>query len=237
MKVSVLIIAHNEEKNIHESLSGILKQTKHPDEIIVICHNCTDNTAQIARHFKEVTVIEDASPPGAVYARIRGFKEVLGDIICCLDGDTRIEKNWLEEIVWPFKNKEVVAVGTDVRVHGTILDYLGSLNYFHGIPFLVRFAKEKHPLFFWGASFAIRKSAYDTMDGFNSFLDLREKLGLELMPDDWYLGIRLAKTGTLVTTRKTTAHAISKCKNSWERLLQNRKQVRDGKKLYAHFNM
>lgn len=48
MKTSILIIAHNEEKHIRECIESILSQTQEADEIVLIAHNCTDNTVKIA---------------------------------------------------------------------------------------------------------------------------------------------------------------------------------------------
>lgn len=236
MKTSVLIIAHNEESNIQKTLSSILELKKKPDEIIVICHNCTDETRGRALEFKNIIVIEDSSPRGAIYARIRGFKEVSGDIICCLDGDSRVEENWLEEITKPFNDEKVVAVGTDVRLHGTFLDYWGSIFYFYTNRNTKRFSKKSKTVFFWGASFAVRKVSFENIGGLDPALNLFKKLNVSLMPDDWYLGIKLSEIGKIVLTKKTTVHTQSKCKNSLERFQQSKKQTKDGKKLYSYFN-
>ncbi|NTV41573.1 MAG: glycosyltransferase family 2 protein, partial [Candidatus Moranbacteria bacterium] len=57
MKIALTIIAHNEEKNIEKCLFSALAQTLKPAEIIVVCHNCTDKTEEIARKFKEVKTV------------------------------------------------------------------------------------------------------------------------------------------------------------------------------------
>lgn len=58
MKISVLIIAHNEGLHIAECIASILNQSKKPDEIVVIVHNSTDKTLEIVRNYKEVQAIE-----------------------------------------------------------------------------------------------------------------------------------------------------------------------------------
>ncbi|NDL56360.1 glycosyltransferase [Phytoactinopolyspora mesophila] len=45
----VLIPAHNEESQIGAALDALANQTAPPDYIVVICDNCTDNTADVAR--------------------------------------------------------------------------------------------------------------------------------------------------------------------------------------------
>lgn len=58
MKTSVLIIAHNEEAHIRECIESILSQSQQPEEIVLIVHNSTDNTLEIAQEYREVRVIE-----------------------------------------------------------------------------------------------------------------------------------------------------------------------------------
>src|SRR3989344_5053584 len=58
-KVSILIPAYNEEKNISKTIESVLKLNypKNKIEIIVIDDSSTDKTAQIAEKFKNVKVI------------------------------------------------------------------------------------------------------------------------------------------------------------------------------------
>ncbi len=103
MKISVLIIAHNEAGNIRACLESIQRQTLKPDEIILVAHNCTDNTVEIAKEILNKfqddgtvwRIVEEYSPEGPLYARIRGFREATGEIIACIDGDSIAAKNWL----------------------------------------------------------------------------------------------------------------------------------------------
>lgn len=58
MKRTILIIAHNEALHIAECLESIEKQTVVPDEIILVAHNCTDDTVAIAKNFPNVRIEE-----------------------------------------------------------------------------------------------------------------------------------------------------------------------------------
>lgn len=48
-KIVALLPAHNEAESIATSLRALAAQTRVPDQVIVICDNCTDATASIAR--------------------------------------------------------------------------------------------------------------------------------------------------------------------------------------------
>ncbi len=71
MKISVLIIAHNEEKYIAQCVESVLNQTKRPDEIVLLAHNCTDKTLEIARSFP-ITVVPFNGVTGIINARLEG---------------------------------------------------------------------------------------------------------------------------------------------------------------------
>jgi poly-beta-1,6-N-acetyl-D-glucosamine synthase len=62
MKISILIIAHNEEAHIEKCLSAIIEQTQKPHEIVLIAHNCTDRTVEIAKNYQEVMLHELKTP-------------------------------------------------------------------------------------------------------------------------------------------------------------------------------
>ena len=95
MKISVLVIAHNEERHIGKCLESLMRQTKQPDEIVLVAHNCTDKTEEIARTFP-VTIVPLAGPRGIVHARLCGLARVSGDVILSLDGDSFAQPNWVE---------------------------------------------------------------------------------------------------------------------------------------------
>jgi len=57
--ISVIIPAHNEETVVARLLESLSDHTA-DDEIIVVCDGCSDRTAEIARSFAGVTVVEQA---------------------------------------------------------------------------------------------------------------------------------------------------------------------------------
>lgn len=85
-KVSVIIPAHNEEKNIEKVIKLIQKNKKeNVDEIIVVDNASTDNTNNIAKS-TGVKVIE-CSDKGKGYAMEKGLKYAKNSIIVFLDAD------------------------------------------------------------------------------------------------------------------------------------------------------
>lgn len=68
--ISILIIAHNEENHIRECIESALGQSMKADEILLIAHNCTDRTVNIAQEYNEIQVHEYLSEEiGPIAAR------------------------------------------------------------------------------------------------------------------------------------------------------------------------
>jgi len=110
--ISVIIPAYNAENMIPVCLRALLRQTIDSSEyeIIVVDDGSTDNTAEVVRSFKGVTLIQQKNK-GPAAARNHGVKYAKGDIVLFTDSDCVPEKNWIEEMTQPFQNNpEIVGV-------------------------------------------------------------------------------------------------------------------------------
>jgi poly-beta-1,6-N-acetyl-D-glucosamine synthase len=97
----VLIPAHNEEDQIGAALNALAHQTAPPDYVIVICDNCSDNTAEVARaHGADVFV-----PKGNTDKKAGALNQALarllphlqaGDTIVIQDADSILDAHFLE---------------------------------------------------------------------------------------------------------------------------------------------
>jgi len=195
MKISVLIIAHNEEEYIERCIESVLKQTIQPDEIVVICHNCTDQTVSITRSFSPVKVIQYDGPEGVPYARIKGFQEVGGEIVACLDGDGTVSPTWLEHITNPLIQHQDISL-----VAGYVIltnSFFARLTSFWQFVLFKKLFKVKINCFAWGSNFACRKSDYEKVGGTEPILMLREKLNLHFWAEDFYISLALMQIGKI----------------------------------------
>ncbi|MDB5254770.1 MAG: glycosyl transferase family 2 [Candidatus Nomurabacteria bacterium] len=195
MKISVLVIAHNEEGMIGQCLASLMNQTRAPDEIIVVCHNCTDDTVAIARTFSKVTLVEENGPEGVPYARIRGFEEVTGDIVACLDGDAYADKHWVENITRPLiDNADTTLVAGYVVLTN---DLFARLTSFWQFVLLKKIFKLRVNYFAWGSSFACRKGDYERVGGMRPLIALRQTLPLHFWAEDFYISQALMQIGKM----------------------------------------
>jgi len=101
-KVSVIIPARNEGKNLPFILSSLQTQTVQPYEIIVVDDFSSDATATIAEQYG-VKVIRNTELPanwtGKTWAVWQGFLRSTGDILVFLDADVRLSPRALEALL------------------------------------------------------------------------------------------------------------------------------------------
>lgn len=194
-KVSVFLIAHNEEKLIERCLRSIEQQTQKPNEVVLVAHNCTDKTVEIAKKFPWLTLDEYNGPKGTAYARAEGFLRVTGDIILSTDGDAVVPSNWVEALTKEFEDQEVVGVGSPVIYTGNALIVPAST-----IAQILLWNKNciKRDPEFWGPSFAVRRSAYEKVGGFEELFRLKESSGLTYWLEDNFLSNRIAQFGKVI---------------------------------------
>ena len=234
MKISVLVIAHNEEEWIKRCIESILNQTQKPDEIVLIAHNCTDGTIKIAQNYPEIKLVEYNGPNGVTYARIKGFETVTGDIICCIDGDGYANTNWIKNTIKPFTDEKVVLTGGVTFYTKLFLPFLNSIYYFYIKRFLPNYFK-KLPFYPFGPNFAIRKNTYEIISGLTPFIELRKSLNIERWPDDAYLGLKCREIGKVKFATGSFVYAVAKEKNNIEVLKRGKKEIIASKILKNYF--
>ncbi len=100
MRIVALIPAHNEASSILETVRAMLRQRRLPDQIVVICDNCTDETYQLAagevRPGNRLRVVRTErnqdKKPGALNWAWREFCQG-ADLLVTLDADTVLPPN------------------------------------------------------------------------------------------------------------------------------------------------
>jgi peptidoglycan-N-acetylglucosamine deacetylase len=116
--VSVIICTYNSAKYLPKVIDAILAQ-RYPEELlelIVVDDNSKDGTVKVAegykgrfRHFHVIVKGEDFRKGAAISTNI-GVKRAKGDIVCSIDSDAIISKDWMRRIVSQFRDKKVASV-------------------------------------------------------------------------------------------------------------------------------
>jgi len=113
-KLSIIIPARNEEKNIRLLLQDLMRQTTTIHEIICVDDGSTDKTFEFASSF-DVNTISIKDKPGdwmgKTWACQTGADSATGDILLFLDADVRLSSNAISRLIHSYNdNKCVISV-------------------------------------------------------------------------------------------------------------------------------
>ncbi len=130
MKLSVLVVAHNEEKRLHDCLRRLL----FADELVVVLDKCSDGSEAIARQYTERILQGSWDIEGD--RRNQGIDFCKGEWILEVDADEHVTQELTQEVL------EIVA---------------SSRSDYHAIP-VDNFIGKRLVRYGWGGSFG--RSAY-----------------------------------------------------------------------------
>lgn len=110
MDVSVVVPARDAAHTIGSCLEALLAQSASPGwyEVIVVDDGSSDETRDVAER-KRVKVLSQGHE-GPAAARNRGVAEARGEIVLFTDADCVPAANWLDEMIKPFQDQEIVGV-------------------------------------------------------------------------------------------------------------------------------
>ena len=141
-QISISIINLNGKDYLGQCLDSI-KKLDYPEdklETIVIDNGSSDDSVNfIKSNYPLVKLISNDKNMGFAFANNQAAKAANGDYIAFLNNDTRVDKNWLIELLRPiYKNKEVVASGSKVlSIDGKNIDFVGGMINFEGKGFQI----------------------------------------------------------------------------------------------------
>jgi|GEM_PF-3428125 len=124
MKISAVITLYNLEKYIDDAIQSVLRQTRQPDEIIVVDDSSTDDSANVVGKYRHRIIhIRQEKNIGALKNSLSGLKAARGDIVAFLDGDDvwlpqklqAIEKEFLQDEEVVLVSHDFIQVDEDLR--------------------------------------------------------------------------------------------------------------------------
>ena len=108
MKATVVIPAYNSADTIEDTLRALEGRTQRDFEVIVVDDGSPDETREIVKRHGVKLFTQEHRGPAA--ARNHGAMEAGGEILVFTDSDCVPAKTWLEEMLKPFTDPEVVGV-------------------------------------------------------------------------------------------------------------------------------
>lgn len=179
MKISVVVLAKNEEKYLPSCLKALRQQLLRP-EIIVVYGTSKDRTVQIAKKLADKVIFDHDK--GFTPARNIGWKVCSGDVVAYCDADTLPKRDWTLKIAKHFENPELLALSGPLILRGK-----SRLK----IRIAFKIWAELFPVFWafvghnniWGANMAFRRSILKKFPFKSRFLE------------DYEIGSRLRQHG------------------------------------------
>jgi glycosyltransferase involved in cell wall biosynthesis len=182
MKISIIITARNYGQYLTECIESCKNQTVKPYEIIYSDDCSDDNSVKIAKSLG-VKVIENKKWIGVVKARNKGFDKSKGDYIIFVDGDDKLELDYIERML------EVL--DDDTTLVYSIVQEFGELNKF------IDFNCERNN-FIWKKNY-INTSSLIRRD---KFIEAGKWKELDINTHwDWHLFLRLSRLGKFKKSR------------------------------------
>lgn len=196
-KITVLIPACNEEKNIESTINSCLNQDYPKDKlkILVVNDGSTDRTREICEKIfvkKGLIKLINKRNTGKANSMNIALKEIDTDYFCLLDADSYLEKNALKKMIGYFDDKNVGAVVSSVNIK----KHKGFLNYFQAIEYMITdffrkiLSTEEAMYMVNGAGTIFRTKAVKQLGGFD------EKNETE----DLEMALKLVKNGYKIKT-------------------------------------
>lgn len=141
LTITVVIPAYNEEHSIGDTLQSVWKQTRRPDQVIVVDDCSTDGTGEVARRNGAQVVRTPVNTGKKGQALNAGLAWAGGDIVITLDADTVLEAHAVEKLVAPFSNPGIAASCSFVLPQrtgtawerGRMVEYLFALTFMKSI--------------------------------------------------------------------------------------------------------
>ncbi len=98
MKFSIIIPTYNEENDIRATIEALF-ELDYPEKEILIVDDSTDSTPKIVLEYKNrgVTLIHPGGG-GRCEARNLGIQKATGEIVCILNADVRLRKDFLTRV-------------------------------------------------------------------------------------------------------------------------------------------
>lgn len=137
--VSIFVPAYNESENIEAALESLLFLDYPHYEVIVVDDGSTDGTYDRARRFagqyERCTIhVHRKTNGGKWTAHNYAFRRSVGELVLCLDADSRVEPSSLRRMVVHMADPLVAAVAGQIRVRNrhNLLTRLQAIEYLMG---------------------------------------------------------------------------------------------------------
>ena len=172
--VSVVILNYNGLKLLPECLDSVMKQTYKDFEVILVNNGSSDDSHNfVKKNYPSVNLIEIKNNCGFAGGMNHGFRAAKGKFVVMLNNDTKLDKNFIKEIIVPTKDPSVGMVSPKViYYYEKTIDTVGLQVTKSGLAKDTKSEKDKDKaIVASGAAVLYRKSMLDDIKMNNQYFD------------------------------------------------------------------
>lgn len=178
MRASIILITYNGFKYLHSCIDSVLKDIRSGDEIILVDNASTDGSADLVQqHWPQVSLFRNEVNLGFAVACNQGAGNAKKDTLVFLNQDTRVQPGWLAGLLAPLEQDPsigLVASKLLLMSRPEQIHMCGQDIHFTGFAFGRGFLSPSDGYntprqigAVSGASFAIRRSLWEQLGGFD----------------------------------------------------------------------
>lgn len=225
-RISVVIVGHNEAKQLPNCVASIREQTiarGRPFQIIVVDDGSTDGMARVATELQEAGMIETFVSldrrGGKSAAMNLALEYATGDFIFFADVDTSFDRYAFEAMLRQFDHPQVGAVAGNLgvrNVDANLLTRCQAVEYIIGVSLGRRLLSALGVLFIVsGAMGVFRRAAIDSVGGLSTEVGEDADFTAKIRRAGWK--IRFAHDAWGLTDAPTSVSALIRQRMRWER--------------------
>ena len=176
--ISVVVLNFNGKQHLEECFKSLVALDYPADkcELMLVDNASADESVAFVRaNFPTVRIVQNEDNLGFAAGNNRGAQAAHGDYVVFLNNDTRVDGQWLKELVTPcLEDSEVVCTASKMLAwDGSKVDFVSSAMNFHGFAFQPDYGArdvfdQSHPLLFaCGGAMLIRRNVFLDLGGFD----------------------------------------------------------------------
>jgi len=171
VKVSLITTVRDAGPAIEEFLASVARQTRVPEEIVIVDGGSTDGTLEILSRAEGITLLRE---PGANISRGRNvaIRAATHEVIAATDADCVLAPDWLERLLEPIERGAHVAAGFYEPITTSLFEVCAAA----AIPSREELMPEWMPS---SRSVAFRREAWEAAGGYPEWLDIGEDMYLD----------------------------------------------------------
>src|SRR5437879_6399988 len=161
-KISLYIPCYNAERYLARTIEGALRQTRPPDEILIIYGESRDRTLQVAARYPVRVIRQEGR--GLAAARNTALQNARHELVAALDADCVPEPDWLEKLTAVFEDPGVALAGGKLT-EGFVTSAADRWRQAH-MPQDWGPTRLLNPRFVFGSNVIVRKKAAEEVSGY-----------------------------------------------------------------------